>query len=1129
MTPKMQWVSFHTHTTHSHADGFESPKIHIHRVGPELGMSAWCVTEHGNPNSWPEGERECKEVGIKFIPGVEAYFAPPGQKRKFHITLIAMDEEGLRNLNAIITQSWLDFYQWPTVTWENLKKHSRGIAATSGCADSLISCSLLGGKSLGPKRETYTEQEYLKTRRKVQRFLDVFEDRFYLEVQRFSGLPRTRVLNPAFSRIGKELGVPLLATADVHYPYPHQNKMQQVLHAAKRKSTVAVAEAEWEYDILLTYPESDEEIEQDLMGTGLSVDESKQAVLETAALASRCEVELPKARPLRFAIPDAPKAIICEQKGKKASQKDLDTVASFGSVLYFKKAIKDGLAYRIQQRPEIQDRIKEYKQRINQEFKVIADKDFSDYFLVLNHLISRAKDRGTAVGWARGSAAASLIAYCLRITEIDPLHPAFDKMVFERFIDPTRSDMPDVDLDFDPAHRREIVADAISIYGQQNVANVGNHQKFRGKSALQGVARAYGLSQKTFDAIGKRCTVRTETDDRVDDSILDAIEAYSDNPEIAELLDTHLDKIKQAIDLEGQQSLLGIHAGGFVIASDPIPDVCPILTREKGSGRKKEFVQVIPYDKRDAEYLGMLKMDFLGLTTMGVFGKLIEWGVITLEEMYSLFYKQYADWQKVEERLKISKRKTFTGCEYKFILQRFCADDVVGIFQYEGGAQRQVCKKLKPETFDQLAAINALSRPGPLYGRGADGMTQTDAYIAIKNGEMDWERIHPNFDKHVEWTYGQIVYQEQIMFILRDLAGFDVSEVLRIRKIIGKKLGEHQFEAIWESFRTGCERTSGISEESAKAIFSAIRTAAGYAFNIPHAYSYTIIAWTQMWVKMRYPLEFYAATLNRNGDDKEAIKRRTALLQDALKKGIKSAKFDPSYCRENWYYSSVLDLDYRTKGKLIPGFQQMPGIAEATASDIVKWKHENYLDGPMDRITWDDLLRVKGIGKVTIEKLKSISASPDPLGITRTSDQLESFREQLVSGEFDDTPIPSAEEFVTSDSVPQEADYCAFVGFVSDFVFRDEVETIRSRTGKSIEQIRSEMDDPEKTKKSTLFAYDEFGEVALRVSRWVYPNLAARISSIKKDHHIVVAYGRTFDRGGNAIQVRQIWILDPDE
>lgn len=1093
---QMPWVSFHTHTTHSHADGFGPVYMHVDRVA-ELGMGAVAFTEHGNANSWPDGERRCREHGIKFIPGVEAYFAPPGQLSKFHITLIAMNEEGLRNLNAIITQSWLDFYKYPTVTWENLKEHNRGIAVTSGCADSLISCSLLGGKSLGPKRLSFTDEQVRKTRRKLQRFLDVFEDRFYLEVQRFPGLPRSCVLNPQLARFSADLKIPLLATADVHYPFPQQNVMQRLLHASRRGSTIAVADAEWEYDIVLTYPQSITKLSRDLIRTGLPPSVTEKAIANTVTLAERCNVELPKAKPLRFGL----------KPGELTKNR-------------FKKEIKDGLAYRIDQRPEIKDRIKDYEKRINKEFKVIADKDFSDYFLVLSDLVCRAKNRHTAVGWARGSAASSLIAYCLRITEIDPLTPPFDKMVFERFIDPTRSDAPDIDLDFDDEKRWETVQDAQEIYGVNNVANVANHTKYRGREALSGVARAHALPVKTFDAIGKRCAVRTETDERVDDSILDVVESYSANPEIRALLDSHGDCIKEAIALEGNQHSMGIHAGGFVIkdGSEPISEICPIYTREKGTGRNKKMVQVIPYDKRDAEYLNLLKMDFLGLTTMGMLGKIIEWGCLSLDEMYLLFYKELEDYNK-----HLLDGNRFRGNTWKAILRRFREDDVVGIFQFEGGTTRQLCKRLQPDTFDHLAAINALSRPGPYYGRGTDGLTQADAYCLVKNGEMDWERIHPNFDKHVEWTYGQIVYQEQIMFILRDVAGFDVPTVLRVRKIIGKKLGEHQFTELWEQFRLGCLNESGLSEDRALSIWQSITTAAGYAFNIAHAYSYSIIAWTQMWVKMRFPLEFFAASLYKNGDGKDDIPRRTALLQDAKKNNIEVGKFSP-FSQVNWFYQ----YNYLTgNAELLPGLSQIPGIGIDTASDIVNYRDKSYEGWQVGE--WDDLRRVSGIGPKTVNTIKTFTNQSDPFGITRTADQLAMFREQLVRGEFDETPIPSAEEFVSSSAIPQENDHVAFVGLVSNIIYRDEVETIRSRTGKSIEEIRSQMDNPESTKKATLFSYDEFGEVALRVSRWRYAALQERISNIKPDHHIVVAYGRTFDRGGNAIQVKTIWVLDPDE
>src|ERR1700759_3426484 len=234
--PEMEFVSFHTHTGYSYGDGFGGVRTHVERVAG-LGMCALAFSEHGNVNSHVALERESAKVGIKPIYGIEAYFAPPETRAKFHIGLYAMDEEGYRNLNRIVTQSYIDAYQYPTVSWESLVKHNAGIVVLSGCADGLISSSLLGGKSLGEKRLQYSERDEKIALRRLRRFQRGFGERFYLEVQRFPKLPRTCILNPAFARFSRTTGIPLIATADVHYPYPYQNAMQRPLHAASRSSS----------------------------------------------------------------------------------------------------------------------------------------------------------------------------------------------------------------------------------------------------------------------------------------------------------------------------------------------------------------------------------------------------------------------------------------------------------------------------------------------------------------------------------------------------------------------------------------------------------------------------------------------------------------------------------------------------------------------------------------------------------------------------------------------------------------------------------------------------------------------------------------------------------------------------
>ena len=1080
----MEFVSFHTHTTTSYGDGFGTMAQHVARVA-SLGMTALGISEHGNVSSHAALERECRAAGIKPIFGIEAYFSPRDERRKTHIGLYAMNEEGYRNLNKIVTQSYLDFYQYPTVLWRNLVKHNAGIVVLSGCADSLISCTLLGGKFLGDKRDHIMPADITRTMRRIDGLHGVFGDRFYLEVQRFPGLERTCRLNPVLAQISRDTGIPIIATADVHYPFPRQNEMQRALHAAHRGGTAATSGAEWEYDIPLTYPWNDLEIVNDLISTGISTQEAEEAVRETALLASRCTVELPKAKPIRFPGIDA-------MGHNEVSRKALTR-------RFMWERLREGWQYRCDQRPEIGTRAGDYNARLQMEMKVIGDKDFYDYFLAVSDLVRKAKDRGTAVGPARGSAAGSLVCYLLRITEIDPLHPVFNRMIFERFMDPTRTDYPDIDLDFDDERRWETAQDAISLYGADCVASVGNHVKYRGRKALASMAKAYSLPLKTFKPIADRITDRVETDERVDDSITDVIESYGDKPEIAKLLVAHNDPIRLAADLEGNMFTLGVHAAGFVISSEPISDVCAFYTREVGTGRSMKTHTVIPYDKRDAEYLEILKMDFLGLSTMGMIGRCLEMTGLTLEDLYRIPFQPYEHGKADMGLLK---------ADFDQMMDRFANDDVTGIFQFEGVTTRAILKRVNPTEFRHLADVNALSRPGPKYGG------QTENYIAVKNGEKDWEKIHPKgFDVHVEWTYGQIVYQEQIMWILRDLAGFDVPTVLRVRKIIGKKLGEHQFAALWEQFRDGCGR-SGLSEDGALRVWGAITTAAGYAFNTSHAYSYSVIAWWSMWLKIHYPTEFFAASLAKNGDGKDDLARRTALLQDAERHGIKIGKLSLYTSQANW---SVHE------GVIYPGFQQVPGIGELTAKDI-----QEYLDSN-DIQDWGALAKVKGVGPKTIDAIEQFVIQRDPLGISRVKDGLALFRTQLNHGDFEGSGLPMPlENYSMSDDLPEESNRVAWVGYVANIDYRDEVELQHRKTGKSTSAIRAGMDDPEFTKKAVIFAYDENGEIALRVSRRDYPRLESLIGQIKCDHHIVVAFGRTWRVLDGSILVNSLWILDPE-
>lgn len=297
----MEYVSLHHHSTFSYGDGYGLPKEHVEFCS-NVGMKAMALTEHGNTSSHVQLEKAANQFGIKPIYGVEGYIAPPREARKFHQTILAMNQDGFSNLNEIVSESWRNFYRWPTIHKDSLVEHSDGLIILSGCADSELSSTLLGGKSLGDKRTEYSKEQYEDCIRLIEWYKTIFGDRFYLECQRFPGLERTCTLNPAFERMSMDTGVSLAATSDCHYVYARDSEIQKILHASHRGSSVSQVEAAWEYSITLDIPSSDDKVFDDLKKTGLSDSAAESALLNTGIIADRVDVQLPKVEPLRYPI-----------------------------------------------------------------------------------------------------------------------------------------------------------------------------------------------------------------------------------------------------------------------------------------------------------------------------------------------------------------------------------------------------------------------------------------------------------------------------------------------------------------------------------------------------------------------------------------------------------------------------------------------------------------------------------------------------------------------------------------------------------------------------------------------------------------------------------------------------------
>lgn len=1094
----MKYVSLHHHSTYSFMDGYGTPAQHVERLA-ELGYEAAVLTEHGNVSSHPQLEKAADKAGMKPIFGLEAYTELSGgerSRRKFHLTLLAADQTGYRNLMRIVTQSWKDYYQWPTVTGETLAEHNEGIIVLSGCADSLLACSLLGGKTIDP-----SDASYARAKRQALKFKEIFDGRYYLETQMFPELDRSRNINEAFERLSSEIGVPLVATADCHYPLPDDNEMQVVLHAAGRGAgTVDQQQATWEYDIRLAPPESDDTVLRRLEGTGLSKRASGHALASTAEIAARCNVVLPKADRLRFPVADALRESPDARRVLGAGATSLDLIWHW---------LREGWAYRIKQgNPRMRDSAQRpaYSARLKHEMGQIVEKDFVDYFLMLSDIVRATKEKGIPVGPARGSAAASLVAYLLRITEIDPME--YPLMMFDRFIDPTRTDLPDVDLDFDDERRSEVRDLAVARYGADRVANVANYTKYKGRNSIDDVARVHRIPKHAAETLKGLIIERSGGDSRADQALEDTITTF----ETARAVVDKYPELLKAVRLEGNYRGMSIHSAGILVGDSPITDVCAMYHKKYSDGREIDSASV---DKYDAEYLGLLKADFLGLTTMGMIRHALDMAGLTIEDLYKIPTDD-------EETLKAFER-----------------NDVIGIFQWEGRATRLINKDIKPTTFEQLTHINTLSRPGPLFSG------TTSEYIEVNRGNKTPTRFHPIIDELTESTRGQIIFQEQILKGLARFGGLEVGRVHDIRRIISKKLGEAQFNAHSLDFVERAQKLHGVSAETAKAVWGRLVTAASYVFNVPHSVSYSLLAFWCMWLKVHYPYEFYTAQLRKTEPDKW-----TRLVQDAERHDVRVLGVTPGLSGTDWQIREVEDgrkgtvdpgsavgsasggnTDVGGPGRVIvAGWGQLKGVGPVTVGRILELEAKLQEDGEPPMSSADDLLKVKGIGPATLAKFRHQIGDEDPFGLKRTGRILNEVREDIAFGSIQ-LPKPNT----ISDALYELPDGARvrWIGMIRKIKYQDFIENQRSRTGQEVEEIIRTMKRRDLVTSCVLECYDDGDEdVYVRINRFAYPRFHRMLQDLKVDHHVLYVLGKRSMSGagfGISIQVDKLAAIEPDD
>ncbi len=785
-----QFTHLHVHTEYSLLDGMcRIPQL-IART-KELGMDSLAITDHGAMYGAIDFYVAAKEAGIKPIIGCEVYVAQsdcrsrdPAHKDPYHLTLLVKNATGYRNLLQLVTKSHLEgFYYKPRVDKALLRLHHDGLIALSGCPHGELARLIL-------------EERKDELARTACWYKEVFDD-YYLEIQRHP-IPELEQINQELVSLSSELNIPLVATFDAHYIDRKDAPAHELLLCIQTNTSV--------YDekrlkmagdfFYLKSPEEAEELFVDL----------PQAVENTQVIADMCQLELDFTK-LHLPHVDLP-------KGRKPDE-------------FLAELCWQGLEKRY---PQPSSQIKE---RLSYELDVIQKTKFAPYFLVVWDIISFTRKRGIYFG-VRGSAAASLALYCLGVTDVDPL--AYG-LVFERFLNVERHELPDIDLDFQDDRRDEVLAYVNQKYGSDHVAQIITFGTMGARAVVRDTGRALGMPYAQVDRVARLIpTEPTITLDRALEESRELYEIYQQDAAVRNL-------IESARKLEGLVRHVSTHAAGVVISPEPLVEYVPLQLLGKGDSRQVGLMT--QFHMGNIARLGLLKMDFLGLSNLTILAKAKE--IIARNRAISL------DLQHIP----LDDAKTF---------ELLASGETRGIFQLESAGMRRYIKELNPTNFSDIAAMVALYRPGP--------MEQIPNFIKAKHGIAPIRYPHPILEEILKETYGIIVYQEQVLFIAQALAGYSLGEADILRKAMGKKIPE-VMKKEERNFIAGAKK-KGISPELAKEIFSLIEPFAGYAFNKAHSVSYALVAYRTAYLKANYPVEYMVALLNTYSDNMEKVRSSIA-------------------------------------------------------------------------------------------------------------------------------------------------------------------------------------------------------------------------------------------------------------
>jgi len=847
----------------------------------EDGQPAIASTDHGNLYAALEFYKKCKKAGLKYIPGQEFYMAAEsvderptrgrakiddtggttdrGKKVYYHITLLAESNEGFSNLIKLSSRAFLEgFYYKPRVDWEMLAEHSRGVIATSGC---------LGGVVLQDLLHDDEEGAYSK----AGRLQEIFgQENFFMELQNHD-LPEQHKTNPALIRIAKKLRAPLLATNDCHYVHRHDAKSHDSLLCLQ---TGALRSDEKRFKFT-----GEEHYLKTAAEMRYLFSELPDSCDNTLWIAERSNVSLENTTGYKLPKFKVPEGFVDDNE-------------------YLKTIVYHGASERWGDLAPL------VKSRLEYELGVIKDMGFPSYFLILWDIVRHAREKNILTGPGRGSAAGCAVAYCLGITKIDPIK--YD-LLFERFLNPSRISMPDIDLDMDSRYRDDLIKYAAEIYGEDHVAQVITFGQIKARAAVRGSARVLGEPWAAGDAIVKAMPPVTQgrvtplsaclVEEKGHEEAFAAAKGVRDmnrDPDYQEIIEV-------ALGLEGLRQNDSIHAAAVVISDSPLTDYLPI--QRKGEGKQI----VTQYEMNNVEELGLLKMDFLGLRNLD-----------TIDIAVKLILKNTGDLLDVDN-LDLEDKSTF-----KILRQ----GDTFGVFQLEGSQMRDLLRRLNPESIHDVAAVVALYRPGPMASN------MHNDYADRKNGRQEVTYFHEDAEEVLKDTYGLMIYQEQMMRIAQRFAGYSLAEADNLRKACGKKIRE--LMAKEKDKLINGVILSGYTEELAHYIWDMIEPFADYSFNKSHAYAYGFIAYATAYLKANHPIEYMAALLTSTTGDNA----KTALyLGECKRLGIEVLLPDINQS----------EVEFQPKnGKILFGLLAIKGVGDVAAEEVVKCRKERQFTDLVD-------------------------------------------------------------------------------------------------------------------------------------------------------------------------------------